>query len=58
MLESVEAIELEEDLVSIEASVSDLIIAKEAEDMAGVGETSDFGPSLMMKDMVKVLVFW
>ena len=55
MLAIAEAIELEENLASIEASVADLITVEEAEDMAGVGKTWDFGPLLMMKDMVKVL---
>jgi hypothetical protein len=50
-----EAFELEEDLVRFEASISDLITAEEVEDMTGVGKTWDFGPSLMRKDMVKVL---
>ena len=55
MLASVEAIELEEDLASIEASVADLITAEEVEDMVGAGRTWDFGPSLTMKDLIKVL---
>ena len=40
MLASAEAIDLEEDLASVEASVGDLITAKKAEDMpvlAGLG---------------------
>ena len=55
MLANAEAIELEEDLADIEASVGDLITAEEVEDMASVGKAWDFGPSLMTKDMIKVL---
>ena len=55
MLASAEAIELEEDLASVEPSVVDLITAEEAEDMAGAARTWDFGSSLMTKDMIKVL---
>ena len=55
MLASAEAIELEEDLASVEASVGDPITAEEAEDMASMGRTWDFGTSLMMKDMIKAL---
>jgi hypothetical protein len=35
MLASVEALELGEDLASVEASVADLITTEEADDMAG-----------------------
>ena len=55
MLASTKAIELEEDLASVEASVGDLITAEEAKDMAGMGRTWDFGPSLMTKDMIEAL---
>jgi hypothetical protein len=55
MLASAKAIELEEDLASVEASITDLITAEEAEDMAGMGRTRDFGPSLMTKDMIEAL---
>ena len=55
MVAIVAAIDLEEDLASVEASVADLITAKEAEDMASVGRTWDFGPSLMTKDMIEAL---
>ena len=33
----------------------DLITAEEAEDMAGPSKTWDFGPSLMMADMIEEL---
>ena len=46
---------MEDDLASVEASIGDLITAQEAEDMSDVGRTWDFGPSLMMKDMIEVL---
>ena len=49
------AIDLEEDLASVEASVADLITVEEAEDMAGASRTWDFGPSLMTKDMIEAL---
>jgi len=52
MLASAEAVELEEDLACVEAFVGDLITVEEAEDMAGAGRTWDFGPSLIMKDMI------
>jgi hypothetical protein len=55
MLASAEAHEVEEDLSSVEAFVGDLVSAKEFEDMARTGKTWDFGPSLMTKDMIKVL---
>jgi hypothetical protein len=54
MLANAEAIELE-DLASVKASVGDLITTEEVEDMARAGRTWDFGPSLMTKDMIKVL---
>jgi hypothetical protein len=53
MLASTEALELGEDLASVEASIADLITAEEADDMAGVG--GPFGPSLMTVDMIRVL---
>jgi hypothetical protein len=53
ILASAEAIELEEDLASVVASVGDLISVEEVEDMAGADKTLDFGPSLMTKDMIK-----
>ena len=55
MIVSVEALGLEEDLSIVEASVADLITAKEAGDMAGSSKTWDFGPSLMTKDMIEEL---
>ena len=55
MLASAKAIDLEEDLASVEASVGDLITTEKAEDMAGAGRTWDFGPSLMTKDMIEAL---
>lgn len=55
MLASAEAVELEEDLAGVEATVGDLITAEEVGDMAGAGKTWDFEPSLMMKDMIKAL---
>jgi hypothetical protein len=55
MVASVEVQGLEEDLSSVEASVADLITAKEAGDMAGPSRTWDFGPSLMTKDMIEEL---
>lgn len=54
MLASAEAIELQ-DLASVEASIGDLITTEKAKDMARAGRTWDFGPSLMSKDMIKVL---
>jgi hypothetical protein len=47
MVAIAEAQELEEDLAGVEASISDLVGAKEAEAMAR--KTWDFGPSLMTK---------
>lgn len=44
MRDIAEALELEEDLASVEASVGDLIIAEEADNMAGAGRTWDFRP--------------
>ena len=55
MIVSTEALGLEEDLSVVEASVADLITAKEAGDMAGSCRTWDFGPSLMTKDMIEEL---
>ena len=55
MIVSAEALGLEEDLSGVEASVADLITAEEAGDMAGSSRTWDFGPSLMMKDMIEEL---
>ena len=55
MLVSVVALGLEEDLSVVEASVADLITAEEVGDMAGSFRTWDFGPSLMMKDMIEEL---
>jgi len=55
MIVSAEALRLEEDLSGTEASVSDLITAEEAGDMAGTSKTWDFGPSLMTKDMIEEL---
>ena len=55
MIASAEALRLEEDLSGVKASVADLITAEEAGDMAGPSRTWDFGPSLMMKDMIEEL---
>ena len=55
MIVSVEALGLEEDLSRVEASVADLITAKEAGDMAGTSKMWDFRPSLMTKDMIEEL---
>ena len=55
MIVSAEALELEEDLSGVEASVADLITAEEAGEMAGSSRTWDFGPSLMTKDKIKEL---
>jgi len=55
MIVSVEALGLEEDLSRVEASVADLITAKEAGDMAGTSKMWDFGPTLMTKDMIEEL---
>ena len=56
MIASTEVLGLEEDFSRVEASVVDLIIAKEGRDMAGTSKTWDFRPSLMTKDMIKD--FW
>ena len=53
MVASAEVQELVEDLASVEASIGDLIRAKEAGLMAG--NTWDFGPSLMTKKMIAKL---
>ena len=53
MIASTEVLGLEEDFSRVEASVVDLIIAKEGRDMAGTSKTWDFRPSLMTKDMIK-----
>ena len=53
MLASAEALGLEEDLSGVEASVVDLITAKEAEGMVGNSKTWDFRPSLMTKGMIE-----
>ena len=50
MVAIAEAQELEEDLAGVEASLGDLVGAKEAEVMAG--KTWHFGPSLMTKKMI------
>ena len=55
MIVSTEALGLEEDLSGVEASVADLITAKEAGDMVGSCRAWDFGPSLMTKDMIEEL---
>jgi hypothetical protein len=55
MLSSAEALELREDLASVEASVADLITTEEADDMAGAGGPWDFGPSLVTADVIEVL---
>ena len=55
MIVSAEALGLEEYLSGVEASVADLITAEEVGDMAGSSRTWDFGPSLMMKDMIEEL---
>ena len=55
MTVSAEALGIEEDLSEVEASVADLITAKEAGDIAGLSRTWDFRPSLMMKDMIEEL---
>ena len=55
MVTSAEVLGLEEDLSRVEASIADLITAEEAGDMAGSSRTWDFGPSLMMKDMIEEL---
>ena len=56
MIASAEVLGLDEDFSRVEASVVDLIIAKEGRDMAGTSKTWDFRPSLMTKDMIKD--FW
>jgi hypothetical protein len=53
MVPSAAAQELEEDLASVEAFMSDLIRAEEAGLMAR--KTWDFGPSLMTKKMITKL---
>jgi hypothetical protein len=53
MVASVAAQEVKEDLACVEASVNDLIRAKEAGLMAR--KTWDFGPSLMTKKMITKL---
>jgi hypothetical protein len=53
MVASVEAQEFAEDLGSVEASIANFITTEEVEDMAGSSRTWDFGPSLMMKDMIE-----
>jgi len=55
MVASAEAQGLEEDLSGVEASVADLITTEEAGDMDGSSRTWDFGPSLMMEDMIEEL---
>ena len=55
MIVSAEALGLEEDLSRVEASIADLISVEEAGDMAGSSRTWDFGPSLMMEDMIEEL---
>jgi hypothetical protein len=55
MLASAEAQDFVEDLDSVEASIADLITAKEAEDMDGAKKTWDFRPSLMTKEMIREL---
>jgi len=52
LVASAEAQEFVEDLGRVEASVAGLITMEEPEDMAGSNKTWDFGPSLMMEDMV------
>ena len=53
MVASAKALELVEDLASVEASVGDVIRAKEAGLMAR--KTWDFGPLLMTKKMIAKL---
>ena len=53
MIVSVEALEHEEDLSGVEASVADLITTEEARDMASTSKTWDFRASLMTKDMIE-----
>ena len=55
MIVSVEALGLEEDLSGVEASIADLITTEEVRDMASTSKTWDFGPSLMIKDMIEGL---
>ena len=55
MIVSAEALGLEEDLSGVEASITDLITVEEVGDMASSSRMWDFGPSLMMKDMIKEL---
>lgn len=55
MLASAEAREVEEELIGVEASVGDLVGAKEFEDMARARKTWDFGTSLMTQEMIAVL---
>ena len=55
MIVSVEALEHEEDLSGVEASVADLITTEEARDMASTSKTWDFRASLMTKDMIEEL---
>jgi hypothetical protein len=55
LVASSEAQDFAEDLGSVEASVPDLIIVEEAEDLAGSSRTWDFGPSLMTENMIEEL---
>jgi len=55
MLASAKAVDFEEDLSSVEASVDDLIIAEEDEGVGGKGITLDFGPTSMTRGMIKAL---
>ena len=55
MIVSVEALGLEENLSRVEASVADLITAKEVGELAGTSKMWDFRPSLMTQDMIEEL---
>ena len=55
MVASAEAQELVEDLGSVEAFVADLNTTEVVEDMAGPSRTWDFGPLLLIKDMIEDL---
>jgi len=55
MVVSVEALGFEEDPSRVEVSIADLITTEEVGDMAGSSKTWDFGPLLMMKDMIEEL---
>lgn len=51
-LAAVEAQEIKENLIGVEASVGDLVGAEEFGEMAGAKKTCDFGPSLITLEMI------